>query len=536
MALTKVTYSMIEGAPVNVLDFGADPTGVADSTTAIQAAVSAGTHVVFPFGTYKFAKVTKASGSIYIEGNGSRFLTILNPTFSTSQNFFEFNGCDAVRLNNFICDGGQGTSTAIISGATNDDDGIRCENCDDVAIDFVTVTGWSSGSNPGVRDSVAIFTLNCGEVLVQNSRIEYVSKEGIHDIGSNTVRFINNSAFLVGWSPFSSSKNTLGVFIIGNNTNQTGLNAPSVSMVPINYVSNVIVSNNTFIEHGPSSSFSSNYDNTYGAPGVVVHVEDSAGAYTANNWQITNNVFVKMRYGFYDSTTLSTKNNFLIQGNQFNECYECVLLFNRVNNIVISNNVFREARRGLQFIDSFGSQHLIEGNTFDSMQGSAITYQGDSSGAVSSRLVCQNNTSINTGLDTASSVYRLRFLGESIVQNNVAITGPSGNVSSHFEIVDSLPIVLIQNNTALGSSSGNPFNLSGASTANRVLRFNQGYGLNTIGTTNPSSGNTWQETTTNGVLLSFGNYRMWVDASGKLRIRAGAPTSDTDGTVVGTQT
>ena len=26
MALTKVTYSMIEGAPVNVLDFGADST------------------------------------------------------------------------------------------------------------------------------------------------------------------------------------------------------------------------------------------------------------------------------------------------------------------------------------------------------------------------------------------------------------------------------------------------------------------------------------------------------------------------------
>jgi hypothetical protein len=39
MALTKVSYSMIDGASVNVLDYGADPTGVADSTAAIQAAV-----------------------------------------------------------------------------------------------------------------------------------------------------------------------------------------------------------------------------------------------------------------------------------------------------------------------------------------------------------------------------------------------------------------------------------------------------------------------------------------------------------------
>lgn len=36
--------------------------------------------------------------------------------------------------------------------------------------------------------------------------------------------------------------------------------------------------------------------------------------------------------------------------------------------------------------------------------------------------------------------------------------------------------------------------------------------------------------------LRLGNYRLWVDSSGRLRIKNGAPTSDTDGTVVGTQT
>jgi hypothetical protein len=34
----------------------------------------------------------------------------------------------------------------------------------------------------------------------------------------------------------------------------------------------------------------------------------------------------------------------------------------------------------------------------------------------------------------------------------------------------------------------------------------------------------------------FGIYRLWVDSTGKLRIRSGAPANDTDGTVVGTQT
>lgn len=36
--------------------------------------------------------------------------------------------------------------------------------------------------------------------------------------------------------------------------------------------------------------------------------------------------------------------------------------------------------------------------------------------------------------------------------------------------------------------------------------------------------------------LVMGNYRVWVDSSGRLRIKNGSPSSDTDGTVVGTQT
>jgi hypothetical protein len=56
MALTKTTYSMIEGASLNVLDFGAIGDGVADDSAAIQAAINAvpsiGGEVYFPRGTY----------------------------------------------------------------------------------------------------------------------------------------------------------------------------------------------------------------------------------------------------------------------------------------------------------------------------------------------------------------------------------------------------------------------------------------------------------------------------------------------------
>lgn len=59
MPLTKITYAQIKGATVSVLDYGADPTGVADSTAAITSALAAVVAsgapgvVTVPAGTYK---------------------------------------------------------------------------------------------------------------------------------------------------------------------------------------------------------------------------------------------------------------------------------------------------------------------------------------------------------------------------------------------------------------------------------------------------------------------------------------------------
>lgn len=67
MGLTKVTYSMIEGAAINVLDYGADPTGSTASTTAIQAAIDSvknvGGTVYVPAGTYITAALNVGGGT-----------------------------------------------------------------------------------------------------------------------------------------------------------------------------------------------------------------------------------------------------------------------------------------------------------------------------------------------------------------------------------------------------------------------------------------------------------------------------------------
>jgi hypothetical protein len=62
MSLTKATYSMINGAPVNVLDYGAVGDGVANDTAAIQAAIdfayANNRSLYIPGGTYNFTNLT----------------------------------------------------------------------------------------------------------------------------------------------------------------------------------------------------------------------------------------------------------------------------------------------------------------------------------------------------------------------------------------------------------------------------------------------------------------------------------------------
>ena len=69
MSLTKASYSMVAGAPVNILDYGADPTGVADSTAAIQAAVNAGKSIYIPAGTFRVtSQITLSVNNFEITG------------------------------------------------------------------------------------------------------------------------------------------------------------------------------------------------------------------------------------------------------------------------------------------------------------------------------------------------------------------------------------------------------------------------------------------------------------------------------------
>lgn len=76
MSLTKVTYSMIDGASVNVLDYGAVGNGIADDTAAIQAAINAaklvGAQVWLPPGDYKITNSLNVYENVSLIGSNNK--------------------------------------------------------------------------------------------------------------------------------------------------------------------------------------------------------------------------------------------------------------------------------------------------------------------------------------------------------------------------------------------------------------------------------------------------------------------------------
>jgi hypothetical protein len=95
MSLTKISYSMINGDLLNVLDFGAVGDGTTDDTAAIQAAINSGIAndkaVFIPAGTYILAGVLTGGANLRLFGEGVG-LTILQKKTTTTGHILDFYG------------------------------------------------------------------------------------------------------------------------------------------------------------------------------------------------------------------------------------------------------------------------------------------------------------------------------------------------------------------------------------------------------------------------------------------------------------
>jgi hypothetical protein len=106
MSLTKARNRMIANAVIDVTDFGADPTGLIDSTAAINNALSAGTNIFFPNGTYLTTGSHELSSFHSIHGEGeSKIKPTGAPTAVFTISDTDVSARDSITINNLSIDG-----------------------------------------------------------------------------------------------------------------------------------------------------------------------------------------------------------------------------------------------------------------------------------------------------------------------------------------------------------------------------------------------------------------------------------------------
>lgn len=118
MSLTKASFSMINGAPVNVLDYAADPTGATDSYQAFVNALAAGSYIYVPAGTYQIGQTIAISGNKIITGPESSSFAVQPAiiNFTGTGNCFEAITAEfgAVSIRNLQITGGDGSGAYAI--------------------------------------------------------------------------------------------------------------------------------------------------------------------------------------------------------------------------------------------------------------------------------------------------------------------------------------------------------------------------------------------------------------------------------------
>ncbi len=141
----------------NVKAYGAKGDGTTDDTTAIQAALDAGSVVYFPAGTYMVSQITLSTGhNLFGDGDGS----IIKMISASDNSIIVGLSISGITIRNLLVDGNRGGST---SGSKFP---IDIRTCDDIRIENVTVKdGLSSGifikDADGITNDTTTFVTNC---------------------------------------------------------------------------------------------------------------------------------------------------------------------------------------------------------------------------------------------------------------------------------------------------------------------------------------------------------------------------------------
>lgn len=192
MSLTKVSYSMITGAPINVRDFGATGDGVTDDTNAILAAIAAmpvnGSALFFPAATYIVnsdnSNGLKFNGksNFVVEGYGATIKVKAGASVVGGFEVMSYFNCTNGAINGLTIDGNRANRT--IPGETSAHALTICTSCKQITInDVIAINSPADGFLITTFDFTVAATYPSDITLV-NCVADNSFRNGLSSIGS----------------------------------------------------------------------------------------------------------------------------------------------------------------------------------------------------------------------------------------------------------------------------------------------------------------------------------------------------------------
>ena len=549
MALTKVTFSMIEGACVNVLDYGAVGDGVANDAAAIAAAVATGSNVYLPKGTYYYNSNTPTqlnTGQI-VFGDGQGQTVIKAGTDAAgSYGILYASAKNYVGVHSLTLDGNSTVSGVAVGG---DRSLLRFSACNDVSLYDIEIKNYGQkeggtippASGPGGEGpeeyAWAVGFGGCTRVSLEDIYLHDCYVEGLAVYNCRAVDCSNFRGYL------------------GTGNCSTPLHIAAFGDVNFSKYINI---NNVFIDGSTGSAF--NLTGEYiNAANITVFNPGSVGIDSSDEGLTAGQHCLNLNY-----TNISITGDVAVNKSYFG--LVCV-----GNNVNLSNVSAK-----------YCGQNILLGATGTPTSGYSLTNCSSTesidkdSAALDHNLVVADasNITIDSGLfQTTETGANCRLQSCDTIRFSKCkfLDGAGGNISqtaTQFAWIEHCAF----DQTDVAAYAGSQINSSdGASpvgtTANIWLTANYFVGSTAADAVSlPKGANVYVHNNVNANVnvsknlvymdtydisdvvsdnaaaltylnpIDFRNGFVWVSSAGKLYIKSTRPTNDTDGTVVGTQT
>jgi parallel beta-helix repeat protein len=432
MSLTKVSFSMIQGAPVNAQDYGARSTASATvNTAAINAALASGASMV---ALPNDGGIYSTNGAIIVP-SGVSFVGVGNPTIKLANNAFPTGG-DVVQLTS--------ATDSVVDGITID---ANIQN--------------NGGNVYGVHGTL------CVESSVRNCNV-INAKFGIFFLGGNTLKITGNvvdacTAYGICVKLNDVTADCYNIVVTGNEckncwdgttgglTEGQGIiiyGATGATLASYKNIRKVIVNDNICHNNGrqgitltavndfvvDGNNCYDNLQNTDLASGILISEACYNGTVTGNT--CTNNFDAGILLDIAD------------QPNPPN-----YFLFGRVT--VTGNSIYETVRAGIKVNScpfSTISGNIIDGRRDgDNTRWGIFVFHGGFYNIVGNNISdCSYNAIRLPGLSAVAAPDQTNvIIADNIITNN---TAPAGDVIYGAIYVDNYDIVKIQNNIFLNNT------------------------------------------------------------------------------------